>query len=84
MLVTTSDVDSSGEATVTAQSVEGEDDLVDVSMQDTIQGDDTASQQCAEKYVATVFTPLAQALTRIKISRPAQEIQRQASRLDQA
>lgn len=47
MLVTNSDVDSSGDATVTAQSVEGEDDLVDVSMQDTIQ-DDVASQQGTE------------------------------------
>lgn len=56
LLVTTSDVDSSGDATVTAQSVEGEDDLVDVSMQDIIQGD-AASHQEAERYVAVVLTP---------------------------
>lgn len=48
MLVTTSDVDSSGDAAVTAQSVEGEDDLVDVSMQDTIEGD-AVSRQEAER-----------------------------------
>ncbi|KAJ0118310.1 hypothetical protein J7T55_009093 [Diaporthe amygdali] len=48
LLVTTSDLDSSGDGTVTAQSVEGEDDLVDVSMQDTIQGD-IASPQEAER-----------------------------------
>ena len=48
LLVTTSDVDSSGDGTVTAQSVEGEDDLVDVSMQDIVQGD-VASNQEAER-----------------------------------
>lgn len=53
MLVTTSDVDSSGDAAVTAQSVEGEDDLVDVSMQDNIAGD-AAPHQEAEKYVIIV------------------------------
>lgn len=52
LLVTTSDVDSAGDATVTAQSVEGEDDLVDVSMQDIAQGD-AASHQEVERYVAS-------------------------------
>lgn len=55
LLVTASDVDSSGDATVTAQSVEGEDDLVDVSMQDTIQGEAVSHQ--AERYAAIVITP---------------------------
>lgn len=55
MLVTTSDVDSSGDATVTAQSVEGEDDLVDVSMQDTIEGD-AVSHQEAERYAVIAIT----------------------------
>lgn len=55
MLVTTSDVDSAGDATVTAQSVEGEDDLVDVSMQDINQGD-SASNQDSVRYVV-IITP---------------------------
>lgn len=74
MLVTTSDVDSSGDATVTAQSVEGEDDLVDVSMQDTIQQGDATSQQGAERYAAILITPLAQALTRDQTSRSTQKL----------
>lgn len=57
LLVTTSDLDSSGDGTVTAQSVEGEDDLVDVFMQDTIQGD-IASPQEAERYVNVAELPL--------------------------
>lgn len=56
LLVTTSDVDSSGDAAVTAQSVEGEDDLVDVSMQDINQSD-AASHQEPERYVAVLIKP---------------------------
>lgn len=48
-------MDLAGDGTVTAQSVEGEDDLVDVSMQDGVQSD-IAPQQGAEKYVSTVQT----------------------------
>lgn len=56
MLVTTSDVDSAGDAAVTAQSVEGEDDLVDVSMQDINQGD-SASNQDSVRYVVVIIPP---------------------------
>jgi len=84
MLVTTSDVDSSGDAAVTAQSVEGEDDLVDVSMQDTIEGD-AVSHQEAERYaVLSQSHPSTQALTRTQITWNPQEIQLPAPRLDQA
>jgi hypothetical protein len=83
MLVTTSDIDSSGDATVTAQSVEGEDDLVDVSMQDNIEGD-AVSRQEAERYaLLSQSKPSPEALIRTKIKWNPQEIQLAAPRLDQ-
>lgn len=82
LLVNNSDVDSSGDAVVTVQSVDGEDDMVDVSMQDIAQGD-AASHQEAERYVAVVITPSIQALIGTKISRNPQEIQPPAPGLDQ-
>lgn len=43
--VTSSDVESSGDGMVTASSVEGEEDMVDVSMQDAVQTNDASQQE---------------------------------------
>jgi ubiquitin carboxyl-terminal hydrolase 4/11/15 len=43
--VTSSDVESSGDGMVTASSVEGEEDMVDVTMQDAVQTNDASQQE---------------------------------------
>lgn len=48
-LISASDADSSGDSRIVAKSIEGEDDLVDVSMQDA--PEKSSTEQDADEYV---------------------------------
>lgn len=48
-LISASDEDSSGDTQIVAKSIEGEDDLVDVSMQDS--PEKSSTEQDADEYV---------------------------------
>lgn len=81
-LLNPSDADLSGCSRVVAKSIEGEDDLVDVHMQDATQ--DRAANQDANEYVIDLTSRSMhwQLLTAVKVPSPTQEVQHYKARLD--
>lgn len=55
-LISISDADSSGDSRILAESIEGEDDLVDVTMQDA--ASEPSTNQLADEYAICLYSEL--------------------------